>query len=99
VREGEVLVVRGTVPAALLHSLTDVVKRARVERASIRAVKSDGHARLVVAGVDDGIAQRLRNTFGNHPVSRFAAAPVSRGPRNFGQLLGWAWLAWFLSRR
>ena len=97
VREGEVLVVRGRVPAALLHDIADVVRRARLRRGTIRAVRESGHSRLVTSGIDDGTTQRLRNTFGTHPIQRLQAAPVV-SQRNVGQLLGFAWLAWLLHR-
>ncbi len=98
VRDGEVIVVRGRVPPALFHGIEEVVRRARVQSGTIRAVKSDGASRLVVGGIDDNVAQRLRNTFGTHPVSRFRAAPLPDA-RNLGQWLGWSWLAWLLIRR
>jgi hypothetical protein len=95
VRDGKLLVVRGAVPSALLHGLADVVRRERVTHATIRAVKGDGHARLVASGVTDGVAQRLRNVFGTHPIQKLRAAPMPKA-RNLGQLLGVAWLAWLL---
>lgn len=97
VRDGKVLVVRGRVTAQLLHALADVVERARVRRATITAVSEAGRARLVVRGVDEGIAQRLRNAFGVHPVAALRSAPVL-DQRNLGQWLGIAWLAWMLRR-
>ncbi len=98
VRDGQPLVVRGAVPVALLHGITDVLRRERVERATIRAVKGDGHARLVASGVSEGTAQRLRNVFGSHPLQKLRAAPMPKA-RNLGQLLGVAWLAWLLVGR
>jgi hypothetical protein len=99
VRQGRMLVVRGRVPVALLHDIEDVVRRARVQRATIRAVSTQSHARLVTSGLDEGTAQRLRNVFGHHPIQKLRAAPVP-GQRNIGQLLGIAWLAWlFVGRR
>ena len=46
VKNGRLLVVRGAIPTSLLHGLADVVQRDRVEDATIRAVRADGHARL-----------------------------------------------------
>ncbi len=95
VRGGKLLVIRGAVPTSLLHGIADVVQRDRVKDATVRAVKADGHARLIASGVSDGTAQRLRNVFGSHPLQKLRAAP---GPkvRNVGQVLGVAWLAWML---
>lgn len=96
VRNGRVLLVRGTCPNALSHDLEDVMRRANVQRATIRAVKAEGHARLVTSGVDDGVAQRCRNAFGTHPIHQLRSETSDRR-RNLGQILGFAWLAWLLA--
>ncbi len=96
VREGEVLLVRGRIPVSLRQDIADVVKRAGVQRASLRAVRSQRSSRLVVHGVDEGTAQRLRNVFGVHPIQRLRAAPLP-DRRNLGQVLGFVWLAWLLT--
>lgn len=96
VRDGRCLIVRGRVPGALLDGMSDVVRRSRVARGSIRAVRSEGHARLAVRGMDEGTAQRLRNVFGTHPIQKLRAAQATSN-RNLGQLLGLAWLAWLLA--
>ncbi len=95
VRQGRCLVVRGRIPGVVLEGLADVVARSRVARGSIRAVRGDAHARLVVRGMDQGTTQRLRNVFGTHPVQRLRSAGPA-ADRNLGQLLGFAWLAWLL---
>lgn len=95
VKNGRLLVVRGAVPTGLLHGLADVLQRERVKDATIRAVRADGHARLVASGVSDAVAQRLRNVFGAHPIQKLRAAQVPKA-RNLGQVLGVAWLAWLL---
>lgn len=97
-RDGRLLVVRGAVPPSLLHDLGDVLKRAGVRSATVRAVRSSGHARLVARGVDDRVLQRLRNTLGVHPIHKLRAAPLPSS-RNLGQLLGIVWLAWLLTGR
>ena len=97
VRGGRVLVVRGRVPPGLLHDIEDVVQRAGVERATIRALKAPEGARLVVSGVDEGVAQRLRNAFRLQPMAQLRAAPILE-ERNLGQVLGIVWLAWLFSR-
>jgi hypothetical protein len=99
VRRGELLVVRGRVPAGVKRDFTEVVKSAGIETATIRAVKTSTHARLLVRGVDESTAQRLRNTFGIHTVSKLQSAQPTREQRNFGQRLGWIWLSWFLFSR
>ena len=98
VRGGRALVVRGRVPPAVLSGIADVVARARVERATIRAVAGEHHARLVTSGVDESTAQRLRNVFGQHPLQKLRG-PTVKVPRNLGQILGIAWLAWWLTDR
>ena len=96
VRGGQLLVVRGRVPASLLHDIEDVVQRAGVESATLRAVKTPEGARLVTAGIDDGVAQRLRNAFQLQPMAQLRRAPLM-DDRILGQVLGFVWLAWLLS--
>ncbi|APR85686.1 Hypothetical protein A7982_11035 [Minicystis rosea] len=99
VRDGRVLVVRGRIPAGLLSDIRDVVSRPAISRATIRAMKDAGGARLSVSGdVDAGRTQRLRNVFGLYPMSKLRSAPPVAKP-TFGQMLGIAWIAWLLDRR
>ena len=98
VRGGRALVVRGRIPPALLADLSAVVARPPVARATLRAMKDAGDARLVVEGVPDGAAQRLRNAFALYPIAKLRAAP--RVPRpTLGQGLGVPALAWWCERR
>lgn len=97
VRRGEVLVVRGRVPPGFLGDLADVVRQARVTRATVRAVRGDGGADLVLRGVPEPAAQRLRNGFALTPASRLRAGVAAARP-NLGQVLGIVWLAWLLRR-
>jgi len=92
-RDGRLLVIRGRIPPSLLTAFADILRRARVPRATIRAWKSEGHARIEASGVDEGTAQMLRNAFGLHPIQRLKTAPLV-AHRNLGQILGVAWLAW-----
>jgi|SRR5579859_1193600 len=99
VRGGRVLVVRGRVPAGFLGDVRTIVARPPVASATLRAVKGEHHARLVVSGdIDEGRAQRLRNAFGLRPMAQLRAAPLVKRP-TLGQVLGIAWLAWLLERR
>lgn len=99
VRNGRMLVVRGDCPHALLQDIADVLDRAGVQRATIRAMKSQDGSRLVASGIDDGVAQRLRNAFGVHPVHLRRSPDTTAARRNLGQLLGITWLAWALVGR
>ncbi len=104
VRDGRCLIVRGNVPPAVWRELREVVSRARIHRGTIRAVKHDGGVRLACRGVDAGTQQRLRNAlgstgFGHLKASAQTGNASSGRSRNLGQLLGIAWLAWFLSGR
>ena len=98
VRDGRVLVVRGRIPGGLLSDIRDVVAKPVVARATIRGVKQEHGARLAMSGLDEGREQRLRNIFRLYPISNLRAAPLVAKP-TFGQVLGIAWLAWFLDRR
>lgn len=95
VRGGRTILLRGHVPPRLQQEMSDVMRRARVQRSTIRVVRCDSHARVVASGVDDGTAQRLRNVLGTHPIAALRAK--HRLPRpNLGQILGIGWLAWWL---
>lgn len=104
IRDGRCLLVRGHIPPSLLSEMRAVVRMSGVRRGAVRAVKSGGAPRLVVSGLDDSVAQRLRNAFGARGFARAtasgsSAAAASSGGRNLGQLLGLAWLAWLLVGR
>lgn len=97
VRKGWVLLVRGRAPQSLLDGFRDVLSRASVTRATIRAYRDKGGARLSVAGIADaGYKQQLRNIFHLYPISQLRTARQSRN-RTIGQILGIAWLVWWLS--
>jgi hypothetical protein len=98
VRKGRTLLVRGRIPPTLFQALADVAQRTQVERATIRAVAGEAHARLVFSGIAEGPAQRMRNVFGTHPVQRLRGATLPAA-RNAGQVLGIAWLAWLFTNR
>ena len=99
VRDGRALVIRGRVPPALLRAIREIVgAQPEVSRGTIRAVRGEHGARLTASGgIDESRLQRLRNAFGLFPTSKLrAASPVSRP--TLGQVLGIAWLAWWLDR-
>jgi hypothetical protein len=95
VRGGDVLLVRGRLPPPLLDEIGDVIGRAGVARGSVRAVVERGAPRIVARGLEEGVAQRLRNVLGLYSLRQIRHAP--RAPRNLGQALGITWLAWLLA--
>jgi len=98
VRDGRVLVMRGSLPASLFEGLVDVVTRAKTPRATIRVLRAGDRARLEGPGLDPLSLQRARNVLGTYPLARLHnAAPLRR--RNLGQRLGVAWLGWWLHDR
>ncbi len=70
VRDGKATVVRGDPPTSLLADFADVLRGNRGASGTIRAVRTASHTQLVIRGLDDATAQRLRNVFGTHPISR-----------------------------
>lgn len=98
IREGRALLVRGRVPPNLLAQIGDVARRGGVQRGSVQAYRGEHRARLSTSGFSEGDAQRLRNVFSLHSIQALRAAKLTK-PENLGQVLGIAWLAWFLSRR
>jgi hypothetical protein len=108
IRNGRCLVVRGHVPPSVWRELREVVGRAKIARGTVRVVREGGRPRLVTSGLDEGTTQRLRNAFGAQGYGKAAhganvpcasAATATGARRNWGQLLGIAWLAWLLSGR
>ncbi len=101
IRAGRCLVIRGRVPPKLWRELVTVVEQAKIVHGTVRAVKRDGAARLVMEGIEPRTQQRLRNALGSAGLStmKFGTSEAREGSRNLGQLLGLTWLAWFLTRR
>lgn len=102
IRNGRCLVVRGHVPPSVWRELREVIGRAEIARGTVRVVKESGRPRLITRGLDEATSQRLRNAFGAQGfghVPAGASASCERSSRNWGQLLGIAWLAWLLSGR
>jgi hypothetical protein len=96
VRDGKVLVVRGRIPQGMLNDMRALLSKVR--RATIRAHKHQGSARLSFGGeLDEGAQQQLRNVFGLYPTAKLRHAPLIERP-SLGQLLGVAWLAWLFER-
>jgi hypothetical protein len=76
VRRGQVKLVRGKIPPALLADIGDVVRDPPVEAATLRGVVEDRAARLYAEGdLGDAQRQRLRNVIGQWPVTRIRNAP------------------------
>ena len=96
VRGGRVLLVRGRIPVGLSHALSDVLSRARVKRATLRALRSEGYARVEASGLDANTLQRSRNVVGTVAFERILNAPPQRR-QNLGQRLGIEWLSWLLT--
>ena len=71
VRNGRVTGTRGRVPPSFVSDLREIVRG--VDVATIRAVKQDGAARLVVPpSVDEATGQRLRNAFALQKIAKRA---------------------------
>jgi hypothetical protein len=98
VRAGRVLVIRGNLPQGLFDALSDVMARARVQRATLTLWRNQGTVRVSASGLPEAVLQRARNVVGTYPYQRLVSAswPASR---NLGQRLGIAWLAWRIARR
>ena len=94
-RGEETLLVRGRIPRGLDPELAELLRRGGVDRATVRCVRENGQARVVLDGGDERLAQRVRNVFGNGPWRDLKfAQPAPQ--KNLGQRLGWTWLAWRL---
>jgi hypothetical protein len=73
VRAGKARITRGGMAPRIFSDIADVVARPRVERATLRIVRSGGRARLEVSGaVPEVQLQRLRNVIGSLPLAQLA---------------------------
>lgn len=95
VRDGRTLVVRGRIPGRLLADFRDVMSRARVHRATIRAYAGEDGGQLSTSGIDDRLEQQLRNVFRMYPLAQLR--DQAKRP-TLGQMVGVAWLASLFSR-
>lgn len=79
---GNVELVRGRVPPALLQDLEDVFQ-ATSASARIRVVAERGRPRVTVSELDEGLAQRVRNVVGRFPIAQIRAGrrPANRFQR------------------
>lgn len=78
VREGRLEVRRGGLPGGVLDALRDVMRRAGVQRATIRILRDGERARVSATGLDEGTLQQARNVVGIHPLAKLLAAPRLR---------------------
>lgn len=97
IRDGEVLLVHGRIPIPLLAELRETARREWIIRATVKAVKDGGEARIVCEGLVPAAAQRVRNLCGPFPIGKLRhARPIERP--TLGQRLGIEWLAWMQNR-
>lgn len=96
VRDGRAMLVRGRIPPNLLAQIGDVARRSQITRGEVKAYRGEQRARITTSGMGENEAQRLRNLFSLHPIHALRSAPLPKA-KNFGQVLGIAWLAWAFS--
>ena len=79
VREGKVQVTHGGVAPRILADLADVVARPRVERATLRILRSRGRAEIEIEGdLSAAQIQQARNVIGSVPLAKLANARTRR---------------------
>ena len=75
VTRGRAKIASGGIAPRVLADIGDVVKRPRIERATIRVVRSSGHAKVDVRGaLSDAQMQQLRNVIGSVPLAKLVNA-------------------------
>ena len=75
VREGKLEVTHGGLAPRILADLGDVVRRPRVERATLRILRSRGHAEVQASGdLTEAQRQQLRNVIGSVPLAKLSNA-------------------------
>src|SRR5512140_1737970 len=71
VTRGKAKLARGGIAPRVLADIGDVVRRPRIERATVRVVRNRGHAKLEVRGdIGDAQMQQLRNVIGSVPLAK-----------------------------
>lgn len=68
ITQGQPKVVHGRVPPSYLGDVRAIVRG--LDGGIIRAVRDGGEGRIVTTGIDEARAQRLRNAFSVHSVSK-----------------------------
>ncbi len=72
VENGQCRLASGRAPPALFGQVDDIVKRARIDHATLRVVVESGLPRLLAdARVPDGVVQQIRNCVGQYQVAQF----------------------------
>ena len=75
VRDGKLEVTHGGLAPRILADLNDVLKRPRVERATLRILRSRGHAQVQASGdLSEAQLQQLRNVIGSVPLAKLINA-------------------------
>ncbi|HZO16295.1 MAG TPA: DUF3634 family protein [Polyangiaceae bacterium] len=77
ISQGRLSLVRGRIPPRLFEDIGDVLRRAGVEKASLRAVSENGRA-AVRGDLPAVVMQRLRNTISLWPVAKIRNASMKR---------------------
>ena len=79
VRDGKLTVTHGGLAPRILADLGDVLGRPRVERATLRVVRSRGRAKVEARGdLTAAQLQQLRNVVGSVPVAKLANVRARR---------------------
>ncbi len=72
---GRAKIARGRMAPRVFADVCDVVRRPRVERATVRVVRSRDHARVEVRGeISDAQLQQIRNVIGSVPLAKLINA-------------------------
>ena len=79
VRGGKLEVTHGGLSPRILADLGDVVRRPKVERASLRILRSRDHAQLEATGdLTPAQIQQLRNVIGSVPLAKLTNGRATR---------------------
>jgi hypothetical protein len=79
VRDGRLEVTHGGIAPRLLADLADVVARPRVDRATLRIVRSRGMADVEIKGdLSEAQVQRVRNVIGSVPLAKLVNTRARR---------------------
>lgn len=95
---GEMRLVRGSVPGRLRIDLADALKSMKVKSTKLRVTKTPQGATITASGLDDFHVQRLRNILRLFPLSQLRSSTAPTQNRLL-RVFGFSSLVWLFGSR
>jgi hypothetical protein len=97
-RNGEMRLVRGSIPARLRMDIADALRSMKVSSTRVRIAKTERGARITASGLDDFHEQRLRNILQLFPVAQLRSGNAPTQNRLL-RVFGFTSLLWLFGSR